>query len=484
MKIKSEHRKKAVAVLFALLCISFILVKLKNSMLHDSDHAFMLFEGRRIAKGGIQYFNGASPVSGMHIVVQQWLYALILYLVHRAAGWEGVYFMSLAEMALFLWLAYRLTKVHGYSKTTAFYTSLVISTFYAAVITAEKPEIITECLLMTEMIMLEKYAQTEKKKYLAYAVLTVLPEANLHVSTWFVHVLMAGAYMLPYDRIPMLKNQRSRHYDVRPVQAAGIAMCLMSMASPYGIEGTLYIFKSAVSGMAEIGIGELSAPEIKNDTGIMALILLAGALKHVKKEKPETTITFIGCFIMFAIAFRNIQFLMISAVPVAAGYLKYLSKSVLPNTLAYKPLYGLIICYLVITGAAGMALPVSEGKDSSYPRNALRYLRDHEKGERVRIMTTYDTGSYFENAGYIIFMDSRSENWFIGSNKKEEITAKYLNLQNDPYIKTFKRIRKKYGYKYIVADRGSAFKAMCDMDDTLKQVSQDSGPAMYKVIKN
>lgn len=483
MKIKKEHTKKALLVLLAMLCISLILVRMKNSMLGDSDHAFMLFEGRRIVRGGIQYFNGASPVSGLHIVVQQWLYALILYLVHRAAGWEGVYFMAVAEMILFIWLAVRLAQVHGHSKKVSLLTSLCIGVLYASFVMAEKPEIITECLLMAEMIFMERYAQTNRKIYLVYAVLTVLPEANLHVSTWFVHVLLAGAYMLPYKKF-MPKSKKIRHYDYVPVWIAGICMCLMSMASPYGLEGTLYIFRSAVSGMRNIGVSELSAPEISSDSGMTALLFMIGALKHVKKEKYETTVTFAGCFVMFAISQRNIQFLLIASVPVVAGYLKYIDYADLPEWLRYKPLYSVIIAFMILTGTAGAALPITSPRDSSYPKNAIRYLRDKEKGKRVRVMTTYNTGSYFENAGYIIFMDSRSENWYIGSNKKEEITAKYLNIQNDPNYVRFKKLRKKYKYKYVVADDGSSFKAMCDMDSTMKQVSQDEGASMYKVIRN
>lgn len=492
-KIKNRYvnsETKKWMIVFSFFAAAVMAYYIRISMFHDGDWSFLLFEGRRIARGGIQYTNGASPVKGLYIVVQQWLYALIFYKVHEMTGWNGIFVMASLEMVLFTWLAVRLAEVHGHSGTSSLGVALITGMAYTMFVAAEKPQIITECLVMAEMICLEKYAQTEQKKYLVFSVMTVIAEANFHVSTWLVHLLFAVPYMIPYDRLKIRIGRRDRRYAAVPVCLAGIAMFSASMMAPYGIDGSLYTFTAYATGMAKMGISELESPALSSKICIMALIFAACVFRQVRSEHAESFLTFLGSFAMFAVSMRNIQFLLISAVPALAGFVHEMPLDRLSRLKKLKlhslerVFYVPLLCGAVCLCVFSASVHISQTNSIIYPKYALKYLKRYEKNRHARIMTTFDTGSYMENAGYIISIDGRSEVWGKMMNRKVNMTKEYLKLNNDPSYSFFLKLRRKYRFQYIMANRGTPLQAMCEMDRTIHVVAEDRMCTLYKVFSN
>ena len=482
----SEKREKIIFILFIFLCASVMALAIRKRMLGDSDFAFILYEGRRIARGGIQHMNGAASVSGLHIIVQQWLYALIFYKVYELAGWNGIYAMTIMEMALFTWIAFRLAEVHGCPGKKAACIAVLFGGLYVFFISPEKPEIITECLLMTEMALLEKHAQTGKKRFLAFAVLTVPAEANLHASMWGIHVITAVPYMIPCKKLKAEFRERKNPYSVIPVLVAASFMCLLSMASPYGIDGALYLFNSVASGVTKMKIGEIGSPELKSGAAVVALVLAVFAVKRRKHEHAETLASFAIFFIMFILSYRNFQFLFISAVPTVAEGLdafpfSHFASGIFSRRFVYSILAGAMS--ITVAGCYTAILTLKTGWLSSpaYPKNAIGFLKTYEKGS-VKVMTTFNTGAYMENAGYRIFVDARPEIWNRKINKKTDVMKDYQTRSLS--YSEFLKIRNKYGFQYVMADRNTTLKTICDMDTTMKRVAEDRTSVMYKVIRS
>lgn len=82
----------------------------------DTDSYFILAEGREILENGIKYTNSFTVVDGLDIVVQQWLWCVLMYGIYSILGNVGLILVCIAEtiiIAVLLVLLGRLKKVRA-----------------------------------------------------------------------------------------------------------------------------------------------------------------------------------------------------------------------------------------------------------------------------------------------------------------------------------------------------------------------------------
>ena len=80
----------------------------------DTDSYFILAEGRDILENGIKYTNSFTVVDGLDIVVQQWLWCVLIYCIYSVLGNLGLILVCIVEtviIAVLLILLGRLKKV-------------------------------------------------------------------------------------------------------------------------------------------------------------------------------------------------------------------------------------------------------------------------------------------------------------------------------------------------------------------------------------
>ena len=149
-KIKNKIWKftsdNIIAVSF-LCTIVLIMIMFLCTLVIDSDTNFILYEGERIAKHGMQYWNTAAVAGKMRTVIQQWLYDLIIYIIYTFSGWRGLaVFNALQGIGLFASVIY-LCRATGNGKKSVMITAIVTVFVFIFMYGGTRPEIITAVLL-------------------------------------------------------------------------------------------------------------------------------------------------------------------------------------------------------------------------------------------------------------------------------------------------------------------------------------------------
>lgn len=188
----------------------------------DTDMYFLVASGRDILDGNF-YTNS---YTGLSVVIQQWLYDVILA---KFVGNNTIFQLFFVFLQNLLLLS--VSSIFMYKKTHKLYNSIVLPLF--CLITTShyliniRPECITITLLVLQIIVLEKYKESGNKfKYLLWLIPICLLEANLHNALFLYHIL----FLLPYID--------------KKVTLMSIPMLGCSLCTPYGLDGFLYVFNS------------------------------------------------------------------------------------------------------------------------------------------------------------------------------------------------------------------------------------------------
>ena len=532
-KIKNKIWKftsdNIIAVSF-LCTIVLIMIMFLCTLVIDSDTNFILYEGERIAKHGMQYWNTAAVAGKMRTVIQQWLYDLIIYIIYTFSGWRGLaVFNALQGIGLFASVIY-LCRATGNGKKSVMITAIVTVFVFIFMYGGTRPEIITAVLLALNAAFMERYVHTENTKYLLMCFPLVVLEANLHASMWIMHAAVMFPYVIPYDRIAAfikcpVNKDIVRSYKKLPILAAILLTPALSLLNPYGAEGTMYLFNSAGMGLRDAGIIEMQFPKLLAMEGLPYLILLPLAGMCIKKTRIEHDLFFIGAFCLYGMALRNIIFLTIAASPLLSSVLtalnieklkkpklkkqkvkalkhggiksmisgiKYSSeksdekdekttREVVPYlTLAFN---FAIIATCFVSLCFIIAQPIKETDSTTFPVLAEKYLIKERtlRNAPARVWTQYSNGAYFERYGEKVYIDARPEIWQKKINHKTNIFDEYENVES-PTISQYNTMKKKYHFDYIVAEHDSTLEDKCKNDPAAVKVVDGHGYSFYKIL--
>ena len=146
----------------------------------DNDFYFLYPTGEYILKNGFPHTDFLSMHSNMKLVLQQWLSTVIFYLAYSRLGEIGLYAV--------LYICYALICIFSYKTILLITKNEPVSAVLAAVIEilifnpfiVTRPQVFTYTILLTEIYLLEKHAQTKKYNYLIVIPLISLAQINLH----------------------------------------------------------------------------------------------------------------------------------------------------------------------------------------------------------------------------------------------------------------------------------------------------------------
>lgn len=498
-RVLSVLSENITAIMFACVVVAVMLYMISGQTI-DSDTNFILYEGERIADAGIQYWNTAAVCGAMRTVVQQWLYDLITYVIYRKAGWHGLFSFNVVQAFILGALLFRLATVSGNRKKASLIASAVSLWAFISNYGSTRPEMITGILLAENAILMERYANTSRVKYVLMCLPLVILEANLHASMWIMHVAVMLPYAIPYreemERFGVDTEPGTvRSYRHLPVILAIALSPLCALANPYGTEGVMYLFRSAGMNLKAIGVLEMQYPFLAEYHSIFYLAVLILAVKYIKETKPEHDLLFAGSFFAFALAYRNIIFLSVLSVPLIASVLASLSRrhirrnsaenSNIQNGHRLFPLMEiLIIAVSAFIGIHSALQPLVEKDSPMFPVKAEKYIIVQKRKLRTdrpaRIMTHYDNGAYFERMGENIYIDARPEIWRKKINGKADIYNEFMSVKKIT-AKQYRKMKKKYEFDYIIAHNGSVLQARCQNDSDAVLAVRGNGYALYRL---
>jgi hypothetical protein len=206
----------------------------------------------------------------MGIIVQQWLSAVIFYLVYSRLGQAGLvallYLCYALLCVLVFWFCNRVSENFFISAVCAFVCDLLMAITFIRT----RPQIFTYLILLAALCLFEKSAKVKNvKPLLALPPLSILL-INTHAAMWIMLFVLAAPYL--FAALPI----KLGNFKQEPILSfwALLAVCAVSFAAgffnPYGLKAMLYMFSTVGHPYINQLIGEM-APVYKQGESLIIL---------------------------------------------------------------------------------------------------------------------------------------------------------------------------------------------------------------------
>lgn len=389
----------------------------------DNDMWWLFATGREIVNNGIPYMNPFSVWDDQAVVLQQWIPAVVSYLIYNTFGFMGIGVMvALLTFALAMVAVAFARTVSKQGAEVAWVLAAIVIGCASAYLSV-RPQVWSMIAYLCVLIVMEKYRQSGKKKYLLWLPVIMAIHMNFHMSLALFDLVIVGAYLLPSSLSGSVKDKFG-DYNRLAIVAALVAMALASCLNPYGIDGALYLVNSIDAASYQDYISEMGAmvPWGKSwGVCIVALIVVGGAaigrngFKHI--DLPLSAMFVLTC----VMSFQHIRNVWLVAIFAYALFMR----SCIYNPISFRTKYKLLqddppklavscVLFAVIIGLGAFNMTdqlMREPEDSaSTPIVAADWLDENADG-KVNVFTHFNTGGYLEWRGYKVAMDARPELW-------------------------------------------------------------------------
>lgn len=393
----------------------------------DNDSYYMIAQGREILNSGIPYKNTFTFMDDK-IVVQQWLYCVLIALADKIPGnWGLLCFMLVQAMALAITISVYIRKSIKDPFWVWLAASLVMIVPHTQYIASLRPENLTLILMLFQMMALEAYRDTGKKAYLLALPAVMLAEANLHISMWPIHVCVYLAYFVPYF-LPKREKKLKLKFSVCPgllspdgvkpdryAVLAVVASLAVLFLNPYGWDGIMYLFRSMpvfqlVGVTEQEGVYLLSRDTVVNAAMIVLTVILA---RHKKIHATEACMI-LGLTALACTNYHNTMYMPVAVAVMARVLLRCLAKqdpaeakSLMPNGVKSVLLAG-VLAFALVSGFYTLPkLQIFADKHGMDP--VINYILENKRpGDRI--FNNMNMGPMLEYYGVKdLYSDTRPE---------------------------------------------------------------------------
>lgn len=442
----------------------------------DNDFFHIATSGRWILKHGIMRENVFFVKEGYATIIQQWLYAVLLYLSWQTGSYGGVLLFTVLQAVLLGVIAIAYQRIRGLDRRVALIGVLL---FVLSVTDLNcRPEIASLCLFTAQLCCMERYRKNGKAGILYVLPVLMIVEINLHAAYAMFHFVLLLPYLVPVHRMPMARElaeqcmirteEPERKDFVLPVLLMGAVM----FCNPYGVDAVTILLKSG--NIRLLNISELRPVTIKEDSfalPVIGVLLLAPAL-YRKKLREATVLMFAGCLLLGLIALKNMLFFSLVLLMLwgdlfteldcgrfwewIAKVKREYARAAFGGALVLSMALVLYHTAVRITVEGGM-LRVSNGllpnlsDQEIYPAEAIRYLLEHESNpEKLRVMTAFNNGSSFlwNGIGHV-YIEPKTEPYLRAVNGQSDIVSEYTLICTDASSAEIADFLARYDFDYI-----------------------------------
>lgn len=469
------------------------------------DTYFMLSSGRDIIRNGIPYDNPFFVLPGYHLVVQQWAYDVILYIVYSIAGNAGMFCMALSGAA-FCSIAMYLTS-RELNADQSFSVAVVLAFLILNIQhISTRPTMFTIGLIFIQISCCEKIKKVWKynpadmsrlrhsAKYIMCLLLISVMASNMHSCLWFMNFLAMIPYVLPSINSQNYKDSRKKDKIINlirkptsiPFLCITAGMVLVAFANPYGYRAITAIFASSLKELMDAGIQEMQYSRmlsIYSISTVAFLLFIAWKKELLSDVESEYIYMAAGLMLFGSMVVRNEVYgtagmaLMSFCLLQGKDFTQFHRFMNIQNAKVYVVMTVIVFLY----GTYAFEHGNYKIKDSdATPVKAVEWLDDNaQKGDAV--CTMFNGGSYIAWNGYKIYMECRTEGYFDKINGMEDIMAEYITLAGNLTKEYYEKFLDKYSFDYIITDDTMpGLKAMVESDDGMEMVVDGNGYRMYR----
>lgn len=435
-------------------CMSF--------MQSNNDIWFILSHGRAVVEGGA--FPSVEPLSmhdGLSFVMQQWGYAVMMYLVWSAFGWLGIYLASaltwLACMLVISLIADRLAPRGSAAASMAF----LVSAATVACAVNIRPYSVSTLLLLLVVLCAIRWFQGGGAASLVPLPLLSLALVNAHSSIWAMSLVV----LLPFLADSLLCAVSGKRLGVsapspRWLVVAMLAMFAVAFANPYGPDAVLYILRSYGIGSINENVSEMMAVTTSRPgmlvMDLVPVIVAAAAAGRAHGERGAVRvweILMVGGLTWLALSHvRGVLFLGAIAMPVAiCAFFRTVEA---PTGSVPK---GLLMAIAAVAASVACAYASNEVTEARSELNhpMLERAADEIDGagyaDGDAVFCGFD-GAYLEWRGMRTYIDGRAEVYVKQENGRSDIFDEYVSYLHG--TTSPEGLVGRYGFDYIVAEDG------------------------------
>ena len=427
----------------------------------DNDFYFLYPTGEYILKNGFPHTDFLSMHTDMKLVLQQWLSTVIFYLTYSRLGMIGLSLLLYICYALICFLTYKTIRLITRNELVAAVLSAVIDVLIFNPFIVTRPQIFTYVILLLDIWLLEKHAQTKKYKYLIGIPLLSLAQINLHASMW----PMLFVFMFPYiaGAIPVkIKSFKlEAEGSLLGLFAALAAGAAAGFLNPYGLDNVIYLTFSYGQNRLSDTIAEMQPVNMGMKYGKLLIILaiLLGIIAFFIKDKKFSVrffCLFTGTLLLGLLHVKGIPYFFIYGITAFSYVLKDLEVKI-PEKLKAKItkrveiLVAVILLLFTVSACSYFlfkSIEAAPGQTAHYDRldEVVEILNKSE--EPVVLYTNFNDGQYLEFKGFHPYIDGRAELFLFQNNEDFEYIGEYYDLRSaHMYYRDF---TDKYQFNYLI----------------------------------
>ncbi len=380
----------------------------------DNDIHYIISLGRSILSDGIPRTDPLTCNEGLSCVAQQWLFCAGAAALYDSFGKNGVCIAvgslwSIAALAV-------LACAKAFSKESSRRASAAVAACLLCIFPFIKtnPRALDVICLAACMLAVERFLAGARPRLLAAPIAASAAMANLHCSMW---VLAAAPVFCA------LVDERAGGRR-REIACALALTCAASAASPYGLDGTLFIFRSlAAPGLHEFHVAELQAMTFTLKTAFFSLPLAAAIAAYIASvaragrsfEVRAIDVMFAGFALLALSQIRN----CLLFAPVAAWALLYR----MPARAKRKKekTAGARLAQTAVCMVLAICLPVLAAARAGSDEESASFAEEAQKAGVVAALldagiepgdavgNVFGTGGWLEEAGFRPLVDERAE---------------------------------------------------------------------------
>lgn len=454
----------------------------------DNDVWFLLNSGRYVLNHGIPYIEPFSIHENLEFVMQQWLTDVIFWKIYEFSGENGLFILVMICYAIIIFLMLKLTM---YISNKNFIISFLITSLSSILIytyMVTRPTIFTLIMVIVELIALEKYASSNKKRYLVVLPVISLLMINLHAALWPILFILILPYII--DSLNIKYNFiTGGGYSIKFLIITIIVMFVVAFINPYCIDSMTYLIKSTGYSYMK-NIDEIQAPYINSGLGaIIYLYILLITLVYIFYRNGSTRIRYffytVGTTYMVLTSLRNITYFAICSLFPLAYYLRNFNFMGTSNVGSKKIKLRIILVTMIILAIIFTGTYNDQADSTTYSEylnlnNTIDYIFENEDTSNIIIYTGFNDGSLVQFRGLPTYIDPRAEVYFKKHNNKDEIFNEYFDMRYGRVY--YKDVLDKYDFTHLIVSKGDVLYTYLPKDEDYIDVYKNDTYTLYKKI--
>ena len=455
--IKENRQKiKRFKIFFIIFMIIMVLGLVKKSFQNDTFYTIKI--GELIFKNGIDMLDHFSFHVGLPYTYPHWLYDLFIYIIYSLFGYTGLYISSIIILIILVLIVFKtniiISKNYSMAAFSTFLCALSISGFITA-----RAQAVSYIIFALEILFIEKFLETGKKKYLGGLLILSLLLCNIHVAVWPFYFILYLPYLAEYfisliiskikkkNKLVVLLEKKfifEKNENIKFLFLTMLVSLLTGLMTPIKDTPYTYLIKT-MSGNSQKYINEHKMMGWLESPFTIIITFETLFLAIFAKTKLRDLFLICGLALMSIVSIRHISLLALGGTIVFSRIFtnflddfKFNIDDKIINFFNKK--YIALVFILGVTIFSILMLNMQLKKDfidnEKYPVEAVKYIKENIDIDNMRVFNEYNFGSYLLFNDIPVFIDSRADLYTKEFNGLDyDIFDDWISIQSNWYEK-------------------------------------------------